>query len=90
MPINGYKNSDVNSGEKGSNGEKVHEIHFRLDIDLHFYSYAPCALLEDFEIFNNYKQIFTIEFLSTPQSGYDPVGPSNLINNTSISPTKHS
>ena len=32
-------------------------------------------LLEDFEIFVNFDHIFSFEPCSTPQSGYDPVGP---------------
>ena len=55
-------------------GKKVHEFHFRHEIDLHFYFHATWALLE---IFDNFDHIFylTFELFSTPQGWYDPVGP---------------
>ena len=77
------------SGEKG---KKVHEFHFRLEIYLHYYFHATWALLEDFEIFDHFGHIFYLTFshLSTPQSGYDPVGPTIRIANASIWPLLHS
>ena len=38
---------------------------------------ATWALLDDFEIFAHFDHIFYLTFshFSTPQSGYDPVGP---------------
>ena len=38
-------------------GNKVHEFHFRLGIDLYSYFYATYALLEDFEIFDNFDHV---------------------------------
>ena len=42
------------------------------------YAYFPatCALLEDFEIFDNFDHIF--KAFSTPKSGYDPDWTKNL------------
>ena len=89
MPILGTKNPNVNIGGKGVKmGIKVHEFHFRLGIDLNSHFHATCALLEDFEIFENFDHIF--KAFSTPKSGYDPVGPKIGLVNTSISPIKHS
>ena len=53
------KNLDVDLEEKGVKRKKVYEFHFCLEIDLHFYFHAICALLEDFEIFDNFDHIFT-------------------------------
>ena len=39
--------------------KKVHEFYFRLDIDLHCYFNATCALLDDYEFFDNFGHIFT-------------------------------
>ena len=39
-------------------GKEVREFDFRLGIDLHSYFHATSALLEDFEIFNNFDHIF--------------------------------
>ena len=70
----GNKNSDVNIGGKGVKMRgTAHEFYFHLVIDLHSYFHATCALLEDFEIFDNFDHIF--KAFSTPKSGYDPVGP---------------
>ena len=63
-------------------GKKVHKFDFRPGIDLHSYFHATCALLEDFEIFDNFDHVF--KALSTPKSGYDPVGPTILIISTNI------
>ena len=57
LPIFGNKNLDVHLGGKGGQkGEKVHEFHFRRGIDSYFHT--TCAVLEDFEIFNNFDHIF--------------------------------
>ena len=45
-------------GKGGQNGEKVHEFHVRLVIDLHLF-HATYALLEDFEIFDSFYHIST-------------------------------
>ena len=50
----------VNKGNGGPNGEKVPEFHFRLRIDLHSYFHATFALLEDFEIFDNFDHILSL------------------------------
>ena len=63
-------------------GKTIHEFHFRLVIDLHSYFHITCALLEDFEIFDNVDHIF--KAFSTPKSGYDPVEPKIRNVNTSI------
>ena len=68
----------------GEKGNKVHEIHFRLEFDLHFYFHATCARPDDFEIFDDFDHIFYLTFshFSTPQSEYDPVGPKIRNTNT--------
>ena len=53
--------------------KKVHEFHFRFGIDLHSQFHATCALLEDFEIFDNFDHIF--KAFATLKSVYDSVGP---------------
>ena len=40
--------------------DEVHEFHVRLQIDLHSYFHATFALLEDFEIFDDFDRIFAI------------------------------
>ena len=39
---------------------KVHEFLFRLEIDLHYYFHVTWALLEVFEIFDDFNHIFTL------------------------------
>ena len=63
----------------GQKGKKVHEFHFLLELDPHYYFHATLAFLADFEIFLN-----KFESFSTRKSGYDPVGPKFLIVNTNI------
>ena len=46
----------------GQKGKKVHEFHFRIEIDLHYYFHATCAFLDDFEIFDDFDHIFTLLF----------------------------
>ena len=64
----GKKNPDVYLGEN-----KVLEFKFCLETVSHSYFQATFALLEDFEIFDNFEHISTS--LSTPEIGYDPIGP---------------
>ena len=41
LPIFGNKNLDPHLGEKGVKREKkIHEFHFRIEIDLHYYFHA--------------------------------------------------
>ena len=56
-------------------------------IDLHFYFHATCELLEHFEIFDNFDNI--LKPFSTPNSGYETVGPKIWIVYTSFGPTEH-
>ena len=73
MPILDTEKSDVHLRGKG---EKVHDIHFRLVTDLHYYFQTTCALLENLENFDNIDRILYITFESspTPQNWYDPLG----------------
>ena len=41
-------------------GKKVHEFDFRPVIDLPFYFHTTYALLEDFDIFDNFDHIFIL------------------------------
>ena len=59
----------------GKRGSKVHEFHFRPEIDLQYYFYATRALLEVLEIDDDFDHIYYLTFspFSTPKSGYAPV-----------------
>ena len=48
---------DMRSQFRGK-GKKVHKFHFRLEIYLHYYFHATWALLEDFENFAHFDEIF--------------------------------
>ena len=74
-------------GEKGVKREKkVHEFHFRIEIDLHYFFHATCALLDHFEIFAHFDHIFLPYFfaLFDPSKWVGSVGPKIGIANTSI------
>ena len=47
-------------GRGVQNGGKIHEFNFCFEIDLHSYFHATCALLEDFEIFDNFDHILSL------------------------------
>ena len=67
---------------RGEQGNKVHEPHCHLEIDPHYYFHGTWALLEDFEVIDNFDDIF--KAFSTPKSGYDDVGPKIWIANIII------
>ena len=48
------------SKKRGSKMKKVHELHFRIELDLHSCFQATLAVLKDFKIFVNFDHIFTI------------------------------
>ena len=78
LPIFGNKKIKEKFKEKrGSKGKKkIHEFYFQLELNQKSYFHAILALLEDFQIFDNFDHIFYLTFssFSTPQIGYDPVG----------------
>ena len=59
-------------GKRRSNKKKSSRISFNLEIDLLSYFHATCALLEDFENFDNFDHNL-ISFLILRDSGYDYV-----------------
>ena len=59
--MRGNKNPDVHLVKR----KKVHEFHFRSEIDLYFYFLFLCSFLEVSENFDNFDQNFYFDFPGT-------------------------
>ena len=46
--------------KRASKWKKTYEFYLGLEVNLHYYFHATWALLEDFEIFDNFDHIFTL------------------------------